>query len=465
MNINLDFDIIARQCITYLLLCSLLGTVVYLSWKVVGKWAEKRGYIDFSYWIWKFVLLSFWFPASFLVLLRIRNMGLYGFDFWYTKPIFIATIILISVWLVGMFVCVLKYRKRHRKIDRMVKEEGYIDTTIKIQVEELSKRLKLHRKVQPIILDFIEVPMAYGLIHPKILLPQDEYEEETLRMILLHELTHHKQHDLFWKQFFQITRCVYWFHPAMNDILKQIDQWGETSCDMKVSKQIRSLKTYFNVVISMAVGTPRYDVYTTGLCEGTDLVILRMQRMNTYKKKRPIKGLVAIAIIISLVGISAVTVMASSFGYAIGYCYVTDQTEENDTSDWEDIKMPNLKEKVKQLDKNSETVIMKEKIPKKEDAISFDYDIKSGQRLKSKKAYLEKGTVIEININFATDEDDGYSKDYETGVVDMKGHAVYIDDNWNLWHRFEIKESGYYRIYMENYGKSDMENVVGMWSR
>ena len=87
---------------TYIVFGTALGTIVYLIWKLAGRWSEKRGYVDISYWIWKVVLLSFWCPISFFVLLKIRKNGLYGFEFW--KTAFIMDIASILFFICYYFV-------------------------------------------------------------------------------------------------------------------------------------------------------------------------------------------------------------------------------------------------------------------------------------------------------------------------------------------------------------------------
>ena len=42
---------------TYIVFGTALGTIVYLIWKLAGRWSEKRGYVDIIYWIWKVVFL------------------------------------------------------------------------------------------------------------------------------------------------------------------------------------------------------------------------------------------------------------------------------------------------------------------------------------------------------------------------------------------------------------------------
>lgn len=448
---------------TYIVFGTALGTIVYLIWKLTGRWSEKRGYVDISYWIWKVVLLSFWCPISFFVLLKIRKNGLYGFEFWKTAFIMDIASILFFIWVAGTVICIIRYGNQHRKIHKAirqceVKEQSPI---LQEQISEISKRVKLHRSVKPVILHMIEVPMAYGLFQPKVLLPAKEYSQQELEVILLHELVHHKHHDLFWKQLFQITRCIYWFHPAMQDILRQLDQWGETACDMTVSRYVKSVKDYFNIIITIAVERPECDVYMAGLCEGTKLLMLRMQRMNAYMKKRPLKKVVSAGLVIMVFGVSAVTVAASSVGYAKGYSYIADKTmpEAEGLGESIDYVVAKGESTRNHTLRTIKEIKQKRKIPKIGQVQSVDIKIKPGQRVITQGRYInkKKGKEIEISLLVDTDNEKDKTK-VSIGIIDEKNRERFIQStDANLWHGFEIKESGVYKAYIENDGSEEIE--------
>lgn len=436
---------------TYLILSLLTGTVLYVVWKLIGHWIEKRGYVDINYWIWKIVLLAFLCPIPFGVILKMRKKGLYGFSFWQTKTISIMIAILCSIWIIGTIIYTIKYIRKHVKVHKMISKTGYEDFELTDKIEEYCSKLQIHRNVKVMNLEFMEIPMVYGLLNPKILMPKKKYSEQELEIILLHELVHHKHHDLFWKQLFQIIRCIYWFHPAMKDILKQLDQWGETSCDMTVSKNIKSVKEYFRVIIEMAVDTPEYDVYMAGLCEGTENIKLRMLRMKAYMSKKPLRRMVSVGVMLGIAGVSTATVMASSVGVARGYSYIADETVE-DKNAGKDIPIEEKSEKNKKIkDDNNKIIKLKEKISQKNNMVAFEYKLEAENRIESQKVYIKKGTFVEFAVSSGKEED-GDSKDMEVGIIDEDKNARYIDNRCDLIHNFKINKTGYYRIYIENYG-------------
>lgn len=448
--------------VTYLILSLLTGTVLYIVWKVIDHWIEKRGYVDINYWIWKIVLLAFLCPIPFGVILKMRKKGLYGFSFWETKTINIVIAILCSIWITGIIMYTVKYIRKHVKVHKMISKTGYEDSELTDKIEEYCSKLQIHRNVKVVNLEFMEIPMVYGLLNPKILMPKKKYSEQELEIILLHELVHHKHHDLFWKQLFQIIRCIYWFHPAMKDILKQLDQWGETSCDMTVSKNIKSVKEYFRVIIEMAVDKPEYDMYMAGLCEGTENIKLRMLRMKAYMSKKPLRRMVSVGVMLGIAGVSTVTVMASSVGVARGYTYITAETGENKNAA-KNISMEEKTEKSKKIENdNNKTKKLKEKLSKRNKMVAFEYKLGAKKRLESQKIYIKKGTFVELAVSSGT-EGDGDSKDIEVGIINEDRNARYIDNGWDLIHNFKINKTGCYRIYIENYG-DEIIQLAGMCS-
>ena len=82
---------IVIQSFAWIILATFLGTIMYLFWKVVGKFVEKCGYVDINYFIWKIVILSFVIPFSFMYIKKIEKIGMYGFDFYNTKLIVFTT--------------------------------------------------------------------------------------------------------------------------------------------------------------------------------------------------------------------------------------------------------------------------------------------------------------------------------------------------------------------------------------
>ena len=88
--------IIIIKIFSGIFLCTLLGTILYLFWKAVGRLIEHKGYIDINYLIWKMVLLMFAIPIT-LIYANGFEKSTYVFEV--TGPIKWVIGILMIIWL------------------------------------------------------------------------------------------------------------------------------------------------------------------------------------------------------------------------------------------------------------------------------------------------------------------------------------------------------------------------------
>ena len=98
--------------------------------------------------------------------------------------------------------------------------------------------LKLHRTPPLYKSGIAGVPMLIGLFRPYILIPDSEIQEQNLRHILMHELTHYKRRDGFYKWLVQIVVCIHWFNPFIYFTAREIDKACELSCDEAVLRRL-----------------------------------------------------------------------------------------------------------------------------------------------------------------------------------------------------------------------------------
>ena len=450
---------IVIQSFAWIILATFLGTIMYLFWKVVGKFVEKCGYVDINYFIWKIVILSFVIPFSFMYIKKIEKIGMYGFDFYNTKLIVFTTNFLMCIWFVIFMIKIIKFVCPYINIYQAMKMKGKTDDQIQEKVEIIAKKIGVKRNIQVVILDQIKIPMAYGVLKAKILLPNRVYREKELKYILYHELTHHKHKDLLWKLLENIIHCMYWFHPCFKDILYQIDQWRETHCDMEVSRYISSMKEYFSTIIQIAVEERNNNAYMVGLCEGAQLLVVRMQRMEIYLEKKPLRRTVTVIIGMLVITLSSVTVIASTKGFANGYEWVANKTASKEAEVI--VNKKDYIEKQRKYNQNNKIVTKKEAL-KPGTMEPIVWDVPSQQRAQTKSFYLQKGDNINITISVET-EDDHEETEVEIGMLENDQKEQYVEKGSEFDHIFKINKNGYYQLYMENKSK-DKVTFAGAYS-
>lgn len=97
----------------------------------------------------------------------------------------------------------------------------------------------------------ISAPLAVGFIKPIILLPDTAYSNEELQFILLHEQTHIKRGDLWYKLLLVIANAIHWFNPFVYLMVNRAGRDLEYCCDHMVvkNKDIEYRKRYSMAIL------------------------------------------------------------------------------------------------------------------------------------------------------------------------------------------------------------------------
>ncbi len=132
-------------------------------------------------------------------------------------------------------------------------------------------------------------PMLLGVFKPKIILPLRGYNEELLRNILRHELTHYRRFDMLYKWVSAAILSLHWFNPATWFIRRELNRACEMSCDEMLLRSMNKdeKQSYGNTLLLMAASKalPATVVATTFATEKRNLKERLNQIMN-YKKSR-----------------------------------------------------------------------------------------------------------------------------------------------------------------------------------
>lgn len=78
--------------------------------------------------------------------------------------------------------------------------------------------------------DKVDSPAVYGIIRPKIIIPES-YKDMELEHIVRHEKTHVRRLDNLWRIIGFLTACIHWFNPLSWIFLKAFLNDLELACD------------------------------------------------------------------------------------------------------------------------------------------------------------------------------------------------------------------------------------------
>lgn len=163
--------------------------------------------------------------------------------------------ILISIWLIGIFVKCIFYVRDCISLRKILTQSTYSqsDAILNKIVNDLTKRLRLTHVPSIRYCSLTSTPVTVKKHKFIILLPLRNYSSNELYAILLHEMIHIKHNDLRKLQFGRILTIIFWFYPIAYLFRRDIELLCETGCDQTVLKFLSddlSHRDYFTLILS-----------------------------------------------------------------------------------------------------------------------------------------------------------------------------------------------------------------------
>jgi beta-lactamase regulating signal transducer with metallopeptidase domain len=147
-------------------------------------------------------------------------------------------------------------------------------------------------------------PLILGFFKPTIVLPSTNISTDEFRYIMLHELTHYKRGDIFYKWLVQITLCLHWFNPLVCLMAKEVNYACELSCDEAVIRHLdtESKQAYGDVLIASIKTSGKYkpSIASVTLSENAQTVKDRLRAIMKYKEKKKSVLIISIALVVIL---------------------------------------------------------------------------------------------------------------------------------------------------------------------
>lgn len=167
-------------------------------------------------------------------------------------------IILGILWIAGCVVVLITAIKARLRF-RIIKKSSLPLENPKVLTlyQDCIRELGIKRKIPIRSTAYLKSPVIEGLFLPCIYLPLPLAcggDLAELRYMLLHELSHYKHHDAIGSYLMSLSCIVYWFHPLIWHVLKEIQSDREIACDAAVLKLLKedSYISYGNTLINFA---------------------------------------------------------------------------------------------------------------------------------------------------------------------------------------------------------------------
>ena len=145
------------------------------------------------------------------------------------------------VWLTGAVVSGIGVIRDYIRTSHVIKRvsKKTLDGRIIGIYKSVCGLLSVRQSVDIYVSSHLKSPLLFGVLKPRMIIPEREFTDEELEMIMAHELVHYKHRDLWIAIAAAAVRCVHWFNPCSYMLSAAIMETRELCCDETVLELIR----------------------------------------------------------------------------------------------------------------------------------------------------------------------------------------------------------------------------------
>lgn len=432
-------------------LTTLTGSIALLMWCTIGKLLEQAGYFKLYYYMLRFVVLLFIIPiaAGILIYTSLKYQMWRGILFSITPMILIIGRGILFFWILGSFITLLRY------VIECCRQNHFLHLCFPCELwknqllMEVCHEMNINSKKIILLQNHgICSPILMGLFRPIIILPTDQFSEDTLRVVFVHELMHVAGKDILWKRLVVLITITQFFNPMVWVLFRYVQIWTEYACDYNACRFLGGIRNYFSCILQIAERGKKSNArFSTHLIENEHQLLRRVKfvEKNRKRKKRVMTYVVSVCLIMLILFSS--TVYASTFQTAQQYVRLFDATVvmiEVEPVEYEPFTVytdngpvPGVAVEVGDIDQASSNIY------------NFYWTIDSNVQKVSGLYYISAGSHINIMMNVVP-------SDVKVGIIDASGKRTYSISSGFLSGYFTVSSSGYYKIFVENLSASSV---------
>lgn len=237
--------------------------------------------------------------------------------------------ILLAIWGLGSIVVLSRLISKYIVLERWIKSK-HGDAEI-IACEDYG--ISANSRVRIFKAHGVDVPMSVGILNKEIIIPDRDYSEEEMRLIIRHEIAHIKNGDPVIQLMSNLLCAIYWWNPAAYIFKKDLEQYFELRCDKAVVSEMskKEAADYLEVLLriySESSGSPQKN--TVGVIEdyrvGGEELKERFEYLSSGydRRRKPYIGR-SMAVFISIV----LLVVSYSFIFQSNYRAMSEQFKED----------------------------------------------------------------------------------------------------------------------------------------
>lgn len=186
---------------------------------------------------------------------------------------------IVLVWFVGVLVAALRPLLSWYTV-RQLRTVGVsrVGEAASGVAERAAKRLGLAQAVEVVQSTLIRTPVVIGYFRPAVLLPLcvvTGVPEAQLDLILAHELAHVRRHDYLINFFQTLIETLFFYHPAVWWLSRQIRNERENCCDDVAMAAVGSRSDYGRALLAVEELRAASTAFSLAACGGSLLARIR----------------------------------------------------------------------------------------------------------------------------------------------------------------------------------------------
>lgn len=171
--------------------------------------------------------------------------------------------ILSLVWILGALLFLIRTLGDQLGLARVIRKSVPLrDPSMISQIQEEAHLMGIRRPVAVLESRDTEVPFTTGLLHPRVVLSPDypDWSPRRRWAITHHELAHVRRLDTLFQTLCHLINAVYWFHPLVWLIAREMRSERERACDDYVLAAGMRPSAYAHELLKIASSLSRPDL-------------------------------------------------------------------------------------------------------------------------------------------------------------------------------------------------------------
>ena len=193
------------------------------------------------------------------------------------------------IWLLGCVFFLTVWWHRHCTMKTRLREgEALVSGNALETLQRVKGLLQERRSVTLILSSEFPEPGVCGIRRPKLVLPKRVLEaltDQELEAVLLHEVAHVRRRDNLVSLFQSWLSCVFWFHPAIWLIDRQLLEERERACDEEVLSHTPNCQQYLSSLLKVLQSSLSGKLVGASLITGSNLK-RRIDHMQSHISRK-----------------------------------------------------------------------------------------------------------------------------------------------------------------------------------